>query len=237
MLPNCYQPGTLEAGCDEAGRGCLAGPVFAAAVILPDDFHHPWLNDSKQLTEKKREALRPIIEREALAWAVASCTPGEIDQINILNASIEAMHRALDALKVRPRNVIIDGNRFKPYRDLPWQTFVKGDGRFGNIAAASILAKTHRDEFMRQLAADFPPYQWEINKGYPTKAHRAAIAAHGPTPHHRLTFRLLDTGEVYPARRCVKIQYFGTPPWFSQVWRGCCQNGSHTLREWGISAQ
>ena len=196
MLPNCYQPGTLEAGCDEAGRGCLAGPVFAAAVILPDDFHHPWLNDSKQLTEKKREALRPIIEREALAWAVASCTPGEIDQINILNASIEAMHRALDALKVRPRNVIIDGNRFKPYRDLPWQTFVKGDGRFGNIAAASILAKTHRDEFMRQLAADFPPYRWEINKGYPTKAHRAAIAAHGPTPHHRLTFRLLDTGEV-----------------------------------------
>jgi len=237
MLPNCYQPGTLEAGCDEAGRGCLAGPVFAAAVILPDDFHHPWLNDSKQLTEKKREALRPIIEREALAWAVASCTPGEIDQINILNASIEAMHRALDALKVRPRNVIIDGNRFKPYRDLPWQTFVKGDGRFGNIAAASILAKTHRDEFMRQLAADFPPYQWEINKGYPTKAHRAAIAAHGPTPHHRLTFRLLDTGEVYPARRCVKIQYFCTPPWLSQVWRGCCQNGSHTLRERGISAQ
>ncbi len=194
----CYQTVTSPAPSkpDVTKPDGDAWPVFAAAVILPDDFHHPWLNDSKQLTEKKREALRPIIEREALAWAVASCTPGEIDQINILNASIEAMHRALDALKVRPRNVIIDGNRFKPYRDLPWQTFVKGDGRFGNIAAASILAKTHRDEFMRQLAADFPPYQWEINKGYPTKAHRAAIAAHGPTPHHRLTFRLLDTGEV-----------------------------------------
>lgn len=193
MLPICYQPGNLEAGCDEAGRGCLAGPVVAAAVILPDDFHHPWLNDSKQLTEKRREALRPILEQEAVAWAVACCTPEEIDRINILNASIEAMHRALDSLKVRPNSVIVDGNRFKPYRDLPWHTFVKGDGRFGNIAAASILAKTHRDEMMRNLAGEFPQYQWEINKGYPTKAHRAAIAEHGPSPLHRSTFRLLDT--------------------------------------------
>lgn len=193
MLPNCYQPGVLEAGCDEAGRGCLAGPVVAAAVILPDDFHHPWLNDSKQLTEKRREALRPIIEREATAWAVALCTPAEIDRINILNASIEAMHRALAALAVRPGCVIVDGNRFKPYGDLPWKTFVKGDGRFGNIAAASILAKTHRDEMMRRLAVEFPGYQWEVNKGYPTKAHREAIAKLGPTAHHRMTFRLLDT--------------------------------------------
>lgn len=193
MLPNCYQLGVLEAGCDEAGRGCLAGPVVAAAVILPDDFHHPWLNDSKQLTEKRREALRPIIEREATAWAVALCTPAEIDRINILNASIEAMHRALAALAVRPGCVIVDGNRFKPYGDLPWKTFVKGDGRFGNIAAASILAKTHRDEMMRRLAVEFPGYQWEVNKGYPTKAHREAIAKLGPTAHHRMTFRLLDT--------------------------------------------
>lgn len=193
MLPNCYQPGVLEAGCDEAGRGCLAGPVVAAAVILPDDFHHPWLNDSKQLTKKRREALRPIIEREATAWAVALCTPAEIDRINILNASIEAMHRALAALAVRPGCVIVDGNRFKPYGDLPWKTFVKGDGRFGNIAAASILAKTHRDEMMRRLAVEFPGYQWEVNKGYPTKAHREAIAKLGPTAHHRMTFRLLDT--------------------------------------------
>lgn len=193
MLPNCYQAGVLEAGCDEAGRGCLAGPVVAAAVILPDDFHHPWLNDSKQLTEKRREALRPVIEREATAWAVALCTPAEIDRINILNASIEAMHRALAALAVQPGCVIVDGNRFKPYGDLPWKTFVKGDGRFGNIAAASILAKTHRDEMMRRLAGEFLGYQWEVNKGYPTKAHREAIAKLGPTEHHRMTFRLLDT--------------------------------------------
>lgn len=191
MLPNCYQFSAFEAGCDEAGRGCLAGPVVAAAVILPDDFHHPWLNDSKQLTEKRREALRPIIEEQATAWAVGICTPQEIDEINILNASILAMHRALDGLKVRPRSVIVDGNRFKPYADLPCQTFVKGDGRFGNIAAASILAKTHRDEIMLRLAAEYPGYDWEGNKGYPTRAHRAAIERLGTTPHHRLSFRLL----------------------------------------------
>ena len=190
-LPNCYQFGCMEAGCDEAGRGCLAGPVVAAAVILPDDFHHPWLNDSKQLPEKRREALRPVIEREAIAWAVGECSPAEIDEMNILNASIEAMHRAIRALQVPARSVIVDGNRFKPIGNLPWQTFVKGDGRFGNIAAASILAKTHRDEMMRRLAEEYPAYGWEINKGYPTKAHRKAIADFGPSPLHRSTFRLL----------------------------------------------
>lgn len=182
----------LEAGCDEAGRGCLAGPVFAAAVILPPDFSHPWLNDSKQLTERRREMLRPVIESEALAWAVGVVDNTEIDTINILNASILAMHRALDALSVRPEAVIVDGNRFKPYADLPWQTFVKGDGRFGNIAAASILAKTHRDEFMERIHAEYPCYGWNVNKGYPTVAHRQAIADCGPSPYHRMSFRLLD---------------------------------------------
>ena len=189
-LPNCYDASVLEAGCDEAGRGCLAGPVFAAAVILPPDFHHPWLNDSKQVTERRREALRPIIEAEAIAWAVGICSPEEIDRMNILNASIEAMHRALAALNPAARSVIVDGNRFKPFGTLPWKTFVKGDGRFGNIAAASILAKTHRDEIMVRLAADYPGYDWAINKGYPTAAHRAALLRLGPTPLHRRTFRL-----------------------------------------------
>lgn len=191
MLPNCYIAGRLEAGTDEAGRGCLAGPVYAAAVILPEDFHHPLLNDSKQLTEARRDKLRPVIETEAIAWAVGIVTAEEIDRINILNASILAMHRALDGLAVRPGAVIVDGNRFKPYGDLPWQTFVKGDGRFGNIAAASILAKTHRDEAMTSLAKQYPQYHWDVNKGYPTREHRAAITQHGPSPLHRLSFRLL----------------------------------------------
>lgn len=191
-LPWCNDASVIEAGCDEAGRGCLAGPVTAAAVILPPGFTHPWLNDSKKLTERRRDELRAIIEREAVAWAVAMVDNEEIDRINILNASILAMHRALDALSVRPEAVIVDGNRFKPYRDLPWTTFVKGDGRFGNIAAASILAKTHRDELMKTLDGRYPGYGWSINKGYPTAAHREAITQLGPTPLHRMTFRLTD---------------------------------------------
>ncbi len=192
MLPTCYISGRCEAGCDEAGRGCLAGDVYAAAVILPDDFHHPLLNDSKQLTEIKREKLRPIIETEAVAWAVGIVSAQEIDEINILNASILAMHRALDGLGIVPGAIIVDGNRFKPYGDIPWETFVKGDGRFGNIAAASVLAKTHRDESMRCLHESFPMYGWDVNKGYPTRAHRAAIEKYGVSPYHRLSFRLLD---------------------------------------------
>ncbi len=192
-LPSCYISARNEAGCDEAGRGCLAGPVFAAAVILPDDFYHPLLNDSKQLTEKSREKLRPIIEQEAIAWCVATVSAQEIDEINILNASILAMHRALDGLNVIPRGIIVDGNKFKPYKNIEWQTFVKGDGRFGNIAAASILAKTHRDEYMCKIHEEYPQYAWNINKGYTTKAHRDAIAQYGPSPHHRMSFRLIDT--------------------------------------------
>ena len=169
MLPTCYIAGRNEAGCDEAGRGCLVGSVYAAAVILPDDFRHPMLNDSKQLTEARREKLRPIIEAEAVAWAVGIVTPEEIDHINILRASILAMHRAIDALGVKPGAIIVDGNRFSAYGDIPFQTFVKGDGRFGNIAAASILAKTHRDEYMRNLHEQYPQYGWNVNKGYPTR--------------------------------------------------------------------
>ena len=191
-LPICSCAGVMEAGCDEAGRGCLAGPVYAAAVILPEDFNHPLLNDSKQLTERQRDMLRPVIEAEAVAWGVGIVAPDEIDRINILNASILAMHRALDKLTVRPGAVIVDGNRFKPYGGIPWQTFVKGDGRFANIAAASVLAKTHRDEEMLRLHEQFPQYHWDANKGYPTKAHREAIAQYGPTPHHRMSFTLLD---------------------------------------------
>ena len=190
-LPPCHIAGRLEAGCDEAGRGCLAGPVFAAAVILPDDFSHPLLNDSKQMSEKRRMELREIIMSQAVAWAVASVDAAEIDEMNILNASIEAMHRALRQLNPKPGAVIVDGNRFKPYGDLECTTFVKGDGRFANIAAASVLAKTERDLFMTRAALEYPQYGWDVNKGYPTPAHRAAIAQHGPSPLHRLTFRLL----------------------------------------------
>ncbi|MBD5218946.1 MAG: ribonuclease HII [Bacteroidales bacterium] len=190
-LPACSCPGVLEAGCDEAGRGCLAGPVYAAAVILPDDFSHPWLNDSKKLSEKRRMELRQVIMDTAVAWAIARVDADEIDRINILQASIEAMHRALDGLGLTPGAVIVDGNRFRQWRDVPFTTFVKGDGRFANIAAASILAKTERDLFMTALADEYPQYRWAVNKGYPTADHRAAIAAHGPSPYHRMTFRLI----------------------------------------------
>ncbi|MBD5199659.1 MAG: ribonuclease HII [Bacteroidales bacterium] len=192
MLPACDRPGCNEAGTDEAGRGCLAGPVFAAAVILPDDFSNDLLNDSKKLSEKHRVELREIIEREAVSWAVAMVDAAEIDKINILNASILAMHRALDLLKIRPGRVIVDGNRFKPYGTTEWKTFVKGDGRFANIAAASILAKTYRDEYMIKMASKFPQYGWDRNKGYPTRDHRRAIAETGPSPIHRMSFTLLD---------------------------------------------
>ncbi len=191
MLPPFFTQGIPEAGCDEAGRGCLAGPVYAAAVILPPDFSNPLINDSKQLSEKQRKSLRTVIEREAVAWAVGVVTHEEIDKINILNASILAMHRALDALQVRPEAIIVDGNRFKPYGSVPWRTFVKGDSRFANIAAASILAKTYRDEAMERLHQEYPQYSWDVNKGYPTKAHRAAIEKYGPSPYHRMSFRLL----------------------------------------------
>lgn len=192
-LPVCADPTLIEAGCDEAGRGCLAGPVYAAAVILPPDFSHPWLDDSKRMTEKRRDALRHIIEEQAVAWAVGIVDNREIDRINILRASILAMHRALDGLEVRPQAIIVDGNRFAPYADgTPYTTYVKGDGRFANIAAASVLAKTHRDEEMRRLHRLHPQYRWDVNKGYPTRDHRAAIAQYGPTDYHRMSFRLLD---------------------------------------------
>ena len=186
----------IEAGCDEAGRGCLAGSVYAAAVILPPDYQNPDLNDSKKLTDKKRKALREQIERDAVAWAVGIVTPDEIDKINILNASILAMHRALDQLKVRPEAVIVDGNRFKPYQNLPYTTIVKGDGKYLAIAAASILAKTYRDDYMDALAEEYPQYDWKSNKGYPTKKQRAAIKQFGVTPYHRMSYNLLGTGEL-----------------------------------------
>lgn len=206
MLLNHYYDGLIEAGCDEAGRGCLAGSVYAAAVILPDGYENEMLNDSKQLTEKKRYLLREVIERDAVAWAVGIVTPEEIDKINILNASILAMHRALDQLKVRPQAVIVDGNRFKPYRPvingiaadvpLPSTTIVKGDGKYLSIAAASILAKTYRDDYMNQLADEYPQYDWRSNKGYPTKKHRDAIRQYGTTPYHRLSYNLLGDGQL-----------------------------------------
>ena len=207
----------VEAGCDEAGRGCLAGSVYAAAVILPDGYENALLNDSKQLTEKRRYELRGIIERDAIAWAVGIVTPKEIDKINILNASILAMHRALDQLTVRPEAIIVDGNRFKPYYPstihyppstihhppstihhppLPHTTIVKGDGKYMAIAAASILAKTYRDDYMNQLAEEYPYYDWQHNKGYPTKKHREAIRQYGTTPYHRMSYNLLGDGQL-----------------------------------------
>jgi len=192
MLLSHYQDVLIEAGCDEAGRGCLAGPVFAAAVIFPKDYYNPILNDSKKLSEKKRMQLRPIIEQEALAFAVCSVSAEEIDRINIHNASYKAMHLALDQLAIRPEMLIIDGNKFIPYGETPHACIVKGDGKYLSIAAASILAKTYRDEYMDQLANEFPAYQWLANKGYPTVAHRTAILQHGITPHHRKTFRVSD---------------------------------------------
>ncbi|HHM20561.1 MAG TPA: ribonuclease HII [Bacteroidetes bacterium] len=191
MLLPFLNKNQTEAGCDEAGRGCLAGPVFAAAVILPAGFRHPLLNDSKKLSEKQRSELRPIIEKEAIAWSVVQLDPPEIDRLNILWASVEGMHRAVKKLKIRPDSLLIDGNRFKPFEGIPHHCIVKGDGKYLPIAAASILAKTHRDEYMSALAKQFPQYGWEHNKGYPTARHREAIRQYGPTPHHRKTFRLL----------------------------------------------
>ena len=196
MLASNYFDGVVEAGCDEAGRGCLAGSVYAAAVIFPQGYANDELNDSKQLTDKRRKQLREIIERDALAWAVGIVTPEEIDKINILNASILAMHRALDQLTLRPEAVIVDGNRFKPYNKLPHATIVKGDGKYLSIAAASILAKTYRDDYMDKLAEEYPHYDWLGNKGYPTKKHREAIKIHGITPYHRKSFNLLGDGQL-----------------------------------------
>ena len=202
MLKNHYYEGLIEAGCDEAGRGCLAGSVYAAAVILPPDYENADLNDSKQLTEKRRNLLRTQIERDAVAWAVGVVTPEEIDKINILRASILAMHRALDQLSVRPEAIIVDGNRFTPYKSplssspLPHTCIVKGDGKYQAIAAASILAKTYRDDYMAQLAEEYPQYDWLSNKGYPTRKHREAIRRYGPTPYHRMTYNLLGNEEL-----------------------------------------
>lgn len=190
MLETTFQRELIEAGCDEAGRGCLAGSVFAAAVILPPDFYHPLLNDSKQMTERRRNELRAIIEREAIAWHVAEVTAERIDQINILNASIEGMNIALKALTTRPEYIVIDGNRFHTDLTTPWRTIVKGDGKYANIAAASVLAKTHRDEYMMRIAEEYPMYGWSKNKGYPTREHRLAVREHGLSPYHRKTFNV-----------------------------------------------
>lgn len=191
LLQSHYYVGLIEAGCDEAGRGCLAGSVYAAAVILPQNYSHPYLNDSKQLTEKRRMILRKDIEKDAIAWAVGVVSPEEIDEINILKASFLAMHRAIDQLKVRPEALIIDGNRFTPYQKLPYTPIVKGDSKYLSIAAASILAKTYRDEYMEELHSQYPQYEWSKNKGYPTVAHREAIKKYGTTPFHRMSFNLL----------------------------------------------
>lgn len=204
MLEKHYYEGKIEAGCDEAGRGCLAGSVYAAAVILPADYDNPALNDSKQLSEKQRYELRTQIERDAVAWAVGVVTPEEIDRINILKASFLAMHRALDQLRVRPEAIIVDGNRFTPYRDpsssssepIPHTCIIKGDGKYQAIAAASILAKTYRDDYMNRLAQEYPMYDWHSNKGYPTRKHREALRQYGPSPYHRLSYNLLGTSEL-----------------------------------------
>lgn len=188
MLENQYQYLLSEAGCDEAGRGCLAGPVFAAAVMLPPDFHDPLLNDSKQMSERNRDKLRAVIEREAIAWAVEAVSAARIDEINILNASFEGMSLAVERLSPAPEFLAIDGNRFRTHLTIPWQCIVKGDGKYADIAAASVLAKTHRDEYMRRIAGEYPQYGWSQNKGYPTREHRLAIREYGLTPHHRLSF-------------------------------------------------
>lgn len=197
LLPHYFE-GKIEAGCDEAGRGCLAGSVYAAAVILPKGYDNPLLNDSKQLTEKRRYALRNTIVHDAVAWAIGIVTPEEIDKINILNASFLAMHRALDQLTVRPEAIIVDGNRFTPYHDVPYATIVKGDGKYQAIAAASILAKTFRDDYMNRLATEYPYYDWQKNKGYPTRAHREGIRLHGITPYHRKSYNLLGSEPMLP---------------------------------------
>lgn len=196
MLLPCLNENLVEAGCDEAGRGCLAGAVYAAAVILPPDYKNELLNDSKKLTEKQRYQLRPIIEKEALAWAVGVVTPQEIDKINILNASFLAMHRALDKLALRPEYILVDGNRFKPYQSVPYTTVVKGDGKYLSIAAASVLAKTYRDDYMNALHQEYPMYDWLSNKGYPTKKHREAIRRFGTSPYHRMSYNLLGDGQL-----------------------------------------
>lgn len=196
MLLPYLHAAVIEAGCDEAGRGCLAGAVYAAAVILPPSFRNEELNDSKKLTARQRYALRPVIQQEAVAWAVGTATPEEIDKFNILRCSILAMHRAIDALRIRPEELIIDGNRFKPYQDLPYTTIVKGDGKYLSIAAASVLAKTYRDDYMMRLHEEYPMYQWNKNMGYPTRAHRAAIKQYGTTPYHRMTFNLLGDRQL-----------------------------------------
>ena len=196
MLKEYYKEGVTEAGCDEAGRGCLAGSVYAAAVIFPAGYTNEELNDSKQLTDRRRKRLREIIERDALAWAVGIVTPEEIDRINILNASILAMHRALDMLKVRPESIIVDGNRFKPYHDIEHTCVVKGDAKYLSIAAASILAKTYRDDYMDSLAKEYPQYDWTSNKGYPTKKHREALRLYGITPNNRKSYNLLGNGQL-----------------------------------------
>ncbi len=196
MLKPYLQEGRIEAGCDEAGRGCLAGPVYAAAVILPQDFSNDLLNDSKQLSEKQRYALREVIEREALAWAVGVVSAYEIDKINILRASILAMHRAVAQLKIRPQHLLIDGNRFMPYEDIPHTTVVKGDATYMSIAAASILAKTYRDDYMLKIHQEYPQYHWDSNKGYPAPIHRDAIRKYGTTPYHRMSFQLLPPTQL-----------------------------------------